>query len=908
VRDVSFRHNLVRALVSPPLALPVGTALAWLLAQAATTAPPAPLAPLAPPAPAGPVTPAGPPAPAVPPAPVERFLPAVHPHIRAVRTSKRPVIDGKLDEPAWLLAEPSSSFTQHFPDEGKLPTERTTLRVLYDDDAIYVGIDCEQVRSPVVKRLMRRDTQVASDGVWLDIDSRRDGVSAFHFGVNAAGVLSDAIHFNDLDYSSDWDAVWEGKAADTPRGYSVEFRIPLYVLRFEPLPVQDWGFEVKRFIEARQETDEWAFYPRSAGSYIPQFGRLDGLTNLQPRRAWQLRPFELGRVRHRSADAVAGQGTLAHGWDAKISGGLDAKISVTNELTLDLTVLPDFGQVEADSVVLNLSTYETFFPEKRPFFLEGVDTFSTLRQLLYTRRIGHQPAPPTLLGDCSSPASAGLLCEKLVDLPEPSTIYGAAKLVGTVGGRTTLGVLSAVTGRNDVDVRTTEGSVTRTIARTVEPLSAYNVLRLKRLVGADSSVGLLATATNRFEPLYQPGQLCPATAVPPAPDQRCTNDAYAVSADGRWRSPGGDYAVGAQGLATALVHGPPRPEPDGIPANPGTVAGGASLDVDRVGGKHWLWSVDQQLSGRELEYNDLGYLDRKNDYLASLSLTYRTMEPWWHVVDTRTFLAADYRRTLDGVDLPHGLALNTSWLFSNYTTVQVQGDLRGAYHDDRELGNGAALERAARVGLELGAGGDPRRRIYWATFANAFHITDGTHLEARADVTFRALPQLELELVPTATYDEGEPRYVSAISTPDAPLFGAQQARSLGATVRGAYTFTPELTLQVYSQAFLARVHYTRFFTTSATGPRPRIDLSSLMPTTMQDLSKADSFTSTLNVNVVLRWEFRLGSIAYLVYTRAQTPVATPSMNGATSLDLHPLLSGSAAIDVLMLKIAYWFG
>ncbi|HVU49119.1 MAG TPA: DUF5916 domain-containing protein [Polyangia bacterium] len=846
-----------------PLAIPVGTLLA-LFAQAVPVAPTAPLAPAA------------------------AFAPAVRPHIKAVRTPRPPVIDGKLDDAVWRLAPPSTTFTQHFPEEGAPPSERTALRILYDDDAIYIGIDCEQIHSPVVKRLMRRDTQLPSDSVWVDIDSRRDGVTAFHFGVNAAGVLSDAVHFNDLDYSSDWDAVWEGKAADTPRGYSVEMRIPLYVLRFDALPVQDWGLQVRRFTEANQEVDDWAFYSRRAGAFIPLFGRIDDLTNLRPRRAWQLRPFELGRVRHRSAEAVAGQGTLAHGWDATISGGLDAKVSVTPELTLDLSVLPDFGQVEADSVVLNLSTFETFFPEKRPFFLEGTDTFATLRQLLYTRRIGHQPATPTLAPQ-----------ETPVDLPEPSQIYSAAKLVGTIGGRTTVGVLSAMTGRNDISVAAPGG----TVARTAEPATVFNVLRLKRLVGADSSVGLLATATNRFEPFYHPGQPCSETNVAPAADQRCTNDAYAVSADGRWRSPDGDYAVGAQALATALAHGPPRAEPDGIPVLAGRLAPGGSLDVDRVGGRHWLWNLDTQISGRQLEYNDLGYLDRKNDWFGNYSLTYRTVEPWWRTVETRTTFGAAYRSTLDGIALEQNLYLASSWLLTNYWTVIVQADLNGNYHDDREFGDGRVLERAGRRGLELTLAGDPRRRVLWSAYGQAMHMSDGAHAEARGDVTVRVLPQLELELTPTSTFDHGEPRYVSTVS-----LLGAQDARSLGATLRAAYTFTPELTLQIYSQAFLARIHYTRFFEVPAVGYRGRVDLASLQPAPAQDLTKTDTSTATLNVNVVLRWEFRLGSIAYLVYTRAQTPILTPSLNGATSLDPRPILRGNAAIDVLMLKIAYWFG
>ncbi|HSZ82508.1 MAG TPA: DUF5916 domain-containing protein [Polyangia bacterium] len=872
--------------MSLALVFPAGTILAALLVQTTRVEPIVP--PSAAPAATAPVA----------------FTPTVRPHLRAVRTPERPKIDGKLDDLWWQRAIPSDGFTQHFPDEGAPPTERTTVRVLYDDDAIYIGIDCEQLHAPVVKRLMRRDTQLPSDGVWLDIDSRRDGLTAYHFSVNAAGVLGDAIHFNDLDYSSDWDAVWEGKAADTPRGYSVEIRIPLYVLRFDALPVQDWGFEVRRFIEARQETDDWAFIPRSAGSYVPLMGRLDDLDALHPRHALQVSPFLFGRERHRAADSVASQGTLAHGWDTAVAGGLDAKVGLANDLTLDLTLLPDFGQVEADAVILNLSTYETFFPEKRPFFLEGIDTFSTLRTLLYTRRIGHAPATPTITSGT----------ETLVDLPEPSPIYGAAKLMGTVGSHTTVGVLSALTGQNDVDVVTPTG----TVARTAEPTTAYNVVRLKRLIGADSSVGMLATATNRIEPFYTPMAACPASiSVFAAADGRCTNDAYAFSVDGRWRSPRGDYALGGQALATALVHGPARAESDGIATNPGTLAGGASLDFDKVGGKHWLWSLDQQISGRQLEFNDLGYLDRKNDYLGMAQLTYRTIEPVWKTVETRSTLAVDWRRTLDGIDLANGGSFNEYWLLSNYWYVYAQADYRGSYHDDREMGDGTALQRAARWGGEASVSGNPRRRLLWSLYGQALHIDGGgQHLEAHGQVTLRVLPQLELDLLPTVTSDEGEPRYVATITrtttttgtTASAQyLLGRQEARSLGATVRAAYTFTPELSLQVYSQAFLARVHYPSFLETPLVGYRQKVDLSSLLPPPTP-LAAYDTLTATLNVNVVLRWEYRLGSTAYLVYTRAQQPALAPAVGGATSLDVHPILNGSAAIDVLMVKLAYWFG
>ena len=224
---------------------------------------------------------------------------------------RRPRSTAASTTPVWRAAVPSDGFTQHYPDEGAAPSERTEVRVLYDDKNLYVGIDCEQIHSPIVRRLQRRDGSLPSDGVWIDIDSRNDGVSAYHFSINAAGALLDGIHYNDTDFSADWDAIWEAKVATTERGYSVEFRIPLSTLRFTALPVQSWGFQVRRFIDARQETDDWAFFPRSAAGVVPYFGRLDDLVGLPPPGRFELRPFVLGKLEHRAAGADAS--SLEHG-------------------------------------------------------------------------------------------------------------------------------------------------------------------------------------------------------------------------------------------------------------------------------------------------------------------------------------------------------------------------------------------------------------------------------------------------------------------------------------------------------------------------------------------------------------------------------------------------------------------
>jgi len=671
----------------------------------------------------------------------------------------------------------------------------------------------------------------------------------------------------------------------TDHGYSVEVRIPLRVLRFDVVPVAEWGFQVRRAIDARQETDDWAFFPRSAAGMVSNFGRLAGLEGLRPGRRLELRPFVLGRVRRRDADDAA---RLAHGTDAAVSAGLDGKLQLTPELTLDLAVNPDFGQVEADTLVLNLSNYETFFPEKRPFFLEGIDTFSTMRTLVYTRRIGAQAGAPAV----------GRY-EALVDVPDPAPIWGAAKVSGTLGGGTTLGLISTVTGesRAAVQIRDPGPGPTRRELRLVAPLTTFNVLRLRQAVGGASHVGALFTATNRFEPDDATGAF---------------NDAYTGSVDGRWRSTSGDYLVAAQAVGSLLERGPARAQADGLAIHPGTLSPGATLWVTRQGGPHWLWSVWQNVSGRELELNDVGYLERKNDYAVNGDLTYRTIQPWGRTVETRTTLSLQHRETLEGLPLWNAAVLGSWGMLSNFWSYYVELHYQGRYFDDREVGDGAALERAARTGVLGALQSDPRRRVVVWMLGLAQRITNGEHFEARATITVRVLPQLDLELLPALVYQSGEPRYVPPPAGSDPTggtyTFGRQRARNLGATLRASYSFTPELTLQAYAQLFLLAEHDSDFSTFTTAAARPTVHLSDLAPGAPTPAQSPDVQQATLNVNLVLRWEYRLGSTLFLVYTRAQSPSLTVSPGGDARLDVRPVLDGRASVDVVMLKLAYWWG
>ena len=364
------------------------------------------------------------------------------PHLVAVQAPAPPLIDGRLQDPVWQLAPGTSAFTQSVPFDGGRPSEKTVLRVLYDESAIYIGFDCEQVRTPIVERLTRRDRDSESEWVYVQIDSRNDGKSAYMFAVNIAGVLADAQIIDQTTYSWEWDENWEAKTARTKRGWSAEIRIPLRVLRFDSkLPVQSWGLQASRFIAQRQETDLWTYVPRDVAAPIAFYGRLDGLRDLKGAGALELQPFVLASGQRRDASQIA----IGSGTTGTASAGLDLKWHIAQDLTFDVALNPDFSQVELDQIILNLGTYETFLPEKRPFFLEGIDAFSFPMQVFYSRRIGSAPVAPSLRSDASSN-------EELVNVPTPATIYGAGKLVGRLSPNWTIGALSALTAANHVTI------------------------------------------------------------------------------------------------------------------------------------------------------------------------------------------------------------------------------------------------------------------------------------------------------------------------------------------------------------------------------------------------------------------------------------------------------------------------
>jgi hypothetical protein len=842
------------------------------------------------------------------------------PHLEPGRAAAAPLIDGRLNDPVWQTAPETDSFTQSFPLDGARPSERTRVRVLYDSSAIYFGFDCEQIHTPIVERLTRRDRDSESEWAYVQIDSRNDGKSAYMFAVNISGVLADAQIIDQTTYSWEWDENWEAKTARTPHGWSAEIRIPLRVLRFDSnLPVQSWGLQMTRFIAQRQETDIWAYVPRDVAGPIAFFGRLDGLRGMKGAGALELQPFVLGYGRRRDASSTA----IGSGYQGSGSAGLDLKWHIAHDLTFDAAFNPDFSQVELDQIILNLSTFETFLPEKRPFFLEGVDAFSFPMQVFYSRRIGAAPVAPSLRNDAMT-GTSGQSGEQLVDVPLPATIYAAGKLVGRLSPNWTIGALSAVTGANDVKVLDNTGASPRQEERLAAPATAFNVLRLKRELGSGGHIGLIGTGSTAFEgnAAYPPVtsgstlQLCPSGATLPA-GSRCFHDGYVGGADALWRSPSGAYVVNGALIGSYIRGGPSVEQADGTVIGPGDTAPGGWLRVAKEGGKHLLWSLEYTGAGRHLQYNDVGYMQRQNLQTAQASLGWRTLEPWRFTVDTTSNFVATESRNMSGLELGQSYELNTRVRLLDFSSLFLAADYAPARFDDREVGDGTALQRAGYWGGKIEYDSDPRRSVY-VTIADQTQLM-GAGIYAtslQGSLVFHALPQLDIELLPQVTWAAGEYRFAwqSVVADSDPYYFGKLAAKNVSATLRATYTFTPRLSLQAYAQAFLASGHFSDLRgvgldpVSGTRIPGQKVYLADLQGSTpVAPLVSPDFEEAAINANVVLRWEYRLGSTLYLVYTRSQIPALDPN-TFPTPATLSPrAFTHGATTDVILLKLSYWW-
>ena len=743
----------------------------------------------------------------------------------------------------------------------------------------------------IVERLTRRDRDTAADKVTIDVGSKNDRLTAYHFDLNVSGVQADGVRFNDTDFSGDWDGLWTGEVSRDERGWSAEIAIPLRTLRYDGRS-SSFGFQVRRYLQRHQEIDEWALVPRTARGEVSYYGALEHLEGLRSKRLIQITPYVAGKLTIRSSqdnlDGVYPTGAI----------GADLKVGLTSALTLDATLNPDFGQVEADQVVLNLTTFEVFYPEKRPFFLEGAEIFATPIQLFYSRRIGRAAPDPTLAGN-----------ERLASpLPE-GRIWFAAKLSGLIARRLTVAVLDALTARADAQV----AFGPRTQARLVDPLTNFAILRLKQEFLSSSSVGLTMTGVSRFEPVGaaapDPGTLCPDGYAPG--NGRCTHDAYAGSVDLNLKTADGTWGGYAQLLGSLRVDGPMRTLPDGAVLAPNTLGWGIATEAGKYGGKHWLFHIEYLALGPTLDLNDAGYVRQANLHHFHPFLILRSRAPVGALLEAQLSTQLVVEQSWDGAPLKRQLSIDADLRFKNFWTLYA-GFYYGFSHvDNREARDGAWTERADYFFAEIAGKTDPRRRFVVEAYAGLGRNLHGLNLDANATFALRPIPAIELDVIPHVTLSYGEPRWYDTIDA--GPMrtwyFGELDSKSFDVTLRGTYTFTPRLTLQAYAQLFVAGGHYGPLSSVSAPiAPHPYLAIGAFRGVAAPPGDSPDFREGAINVNIVLRWEFRPGSALLGVYTHGsqQTPFE-PTTEGPGRLRLGRFDHGPAT-DVLLVKISALWG
>jgi hypothetical protein len=771
-------------------------------------------------------------------------------------------IDGVPDEAAWAKAPVIGDFVQRRPAEGSDPSFATEARVLFDAANLYVLVTAaDQEPHRVVGLRTRRDEISSSDWLSVYVDSYHDRRTAYEFGVNPAGVKYDRYWFNDGNNDISWDAVWDVAVARTPTGWRAEFRIPFSQLRFNPSTASTFGFALGRILQRKDEASTWPLIRRSSTGFVSQFGELTGLSFAQPLRRFELAPYALAEM---TTQPVEAGNPLAKSPKGNATLGVDMKYAVAPGLTLTASLNPDFGQVEADPAVVNLSGFETFFPEKRPFFVEGSGNFSfdidcedgSCTGLFYSRRIGRAPhRSPDL--EPGAYASA----------PANSTIFGATKLTGRIG-QFSIGALNAVTTSEHADI-STNGFRTTT---PVEPATSYSVVRAVREFSNRSKLGFMATSTNRR--LSPELDFLPANAVSGGADfDWRLQDRYSVN--GYWagsRVQGSPDAIAL--IQRSTVHSYQRPGAASFDYDPlrTSLSGHAgSLSVNKISGKYTMFNASAGFKSPGFDINDLGFLSRADDIWQSNWFQIRSETPnrWRRSININFNQWSGFN--FDGDRRYLGGNINSHATLASNWSLGVGVNLNGGGFNDRLTRGGPGGYSNTNQSLWGYVNSDSRKRVTLSVNVNAF--TDHKNSSNRSispGLTWRPSAGLAVSTSLNLSRSRTDSQWI----TNEAPVaggatryvFGHLDQTTVGVTARVNYTITPTLTLQVYAQPFVSAGEYTHF-KELINGRAERYE-DRYAPYAYSG-SPDFNFRSFRTTNV-LRWEYRPGSALFVVWQQGR--------------------------------------
>lgn len=831
-----------------------------------------------------------------------------------------PEIDGMLNDEVWNEVAWSGDFVEYEPNENTAPEHQSQFKIIYDDKYLYVAFrafDSEPER--IVRRLSRRDGFVG-DRANILFDSYNDQRTGFMFTVTAAGVKGDEIVTRNGDnFDDSWNPIWYSNAVIDDQGWTAEMKIPFSQLRFGKGPQQEWGLNFGRQNFRLNEFSLWQRIPVDAAGFVSESGVLKGLDNLEPQKQLEIQPFLLAQLDNYPAEEG---NPYRDGKDFSVNAGLDAKIGITNDLTLDLTVNPDFGQVEADPAQIALDGFEIFFREQRPFFVENKAIFDfgfggQSDNLFYSRRIGRSPQ--------GFPDTSGY-----IDQPVNTAILGAAKFSGKTQNGWSIGLLESLTRREYAQVQ--EGNDRYEVE--VEPLTNYAVARAQKDFNDDNSfIGAMFTSVNRGE-------------LPDHLDDLHTS-AYSGGIDFQHQWQNREYSLegkmvfshvtgSAQAILntqTSQVHLFQRTDADHVSVDPtrtSLTGSGGRFSFNKRGGGNFGYSIGFHYRSPEIELNDIGFL-RQSDFIRQyISLRYKTLKPIGQFRNFSTrilqFSSHDFQGNFNRMEyrLNFDVGLLNNW---NYDVGLVH---KPRIYESTTLRGGPMWRFSEENAVSFATRTDERKRlsgfagfIYSQAKENHFSMK-----QFQFGLTYQPIDALTLTFSPEYSIRPNKTQYVTETSINSEPryIMGTIDNNTLSASLRINYTVNPNLTIQYYGQPFVSNGIYSNFkYVTDATADQlsdrfqlfdsAQIEYSNTSNSYQIDedrdgaidysFGKPDFSVVQFRSNLVLRWEYIPGSELFLVWSQGVS--ASGDYNEGLTDNLHEYWIAQKPSNSFLVKATYRF-
>lgn len=857
--------------------------------------------------------------------------------VRAVRLTEPVKIDGLLSEAVWQSCPAATNFRQRDPLEGMPATESTSVRIAYDDDAIYVAAKMyDSAPDSIQARLGRRDAGVNSDAFVFFIDPFYDKMTGYYFALSAAGTLADGVLFNDDWDDNSWDGIWEGKASIDKEGWSVEMRIPYSQLKFLKADKYVWGVNAKRIISRKNESDYLTFTPKKGSGFVSRFVPLEGIERISPPGQVEILPYITAKaeyLRHDAADPF-NDGSV---YTPAI--GADMKIGIGSNLTLNATINPDFGQVEVDPAVVNLSDAETYFQEKRPFFIEGSSVFNFGiggannywgfnwggPEMFYSRRIGRYP-------------QGSLPDNNYADVPDGARILGAAKLTGKIWKNWNLGSVNAVTQREFADYEYTDNNIKKRGEAEVEPLTHYGLLRMQRdFNGGRQGFGFMTTYTNRF---FKDSRL----------KDNINSGAYVLGTDGwtfldkdkEWVLTGwaaGSVITGNRqrmiDVQTNSVHYFQRPDLShvGVDSSAASLTGmAARFYINKQKGNTFVNTAFGFISPG-FDVNDLGFVWRTDVINMHLGAGYKWTDPGkvfrYAELGGAYFRGYDFGYNKTGEGIFHFGYVE----FLNYYGINWNAGYNPETINARQTRGGPLSMNHRSWNGNISLNSDSRRAWVYSLGMSGSWYAEGEYYSYWTSFEWRPKANLTISLQPSVDLDDTGQQWVDAFDDQYATatygrryVFARMKQTTFSAGIRMNWTFTPALSLQLYVQPLIttgkysdfkelrrSRTHDYRIFGTDEStvsynqnDNRYTVDPDGQSgPASAFEFDNPDFNYRSIRGNAVLRWEYLPGSTLYLVWTQTRDDDRYEGdFNFGRSMGR---LFNRSADNIFMLKFTYWF-